>query len=253
MAKASEQMGGYFRPEVEERRERFYAMVEREAERDARRARARKAARALRKAGGDQPGYDGRRALMADSVVSPFDGLRRESVVRNARHDPVEHLYQQRDRKGRRLIDEPERMAGIEIRRMVEALGLDAIRAIAMDERVDGGGRYYDIGARRYEAGQRAEALRKALGDESYKLLVRVAGFGEGIVLVAIDYEREDGDDDEGAINGACSARMRDRVGYMFRRALRAAAVHFGYRPAPRASRIVGFAVDGARPTLDGA
>lgn len=240
------QAGGHVTPEdgaADAAADRIEAQV-------AARARLARADRALRRA---EPGCDGRRALTADSVQSPYDPTWRETVMRNVRHDPVEQLYQQRDRKGRRLIDEPERLAGIEIRRMVEALGLDAVRAIELGERVDGGGRYYDIGARRYEAGKRAWDLRLALGKDTYDLLVRVAGFGEGITLVAMDYARADGEEEEGAINGACSARMRDRVGYMFRRALRAAAVHFGYRPRPRSGRIVGFAVDGARPGVDGA
>ena len=240
-------VGGYFPPEVEERRDRYYAMVEREAERAARRERERVEARAVRKAGGDQPGYDGRRSLVTDNVVSPFDPSSRQTVVRNARHDPVEQLYQQRDRKGRRLIDEPERLAGIEIRRMVEALGLDAVRAIVLGERVDGGGKYYDIGARRYEAGKRIAALRRDMGRLQFEVLVRIAGYGETVTLVAVDFERDDGM----RVNGACDQQTRKSIGWLFRESLVEAAMVLGYRPRG-VHRMTAWAAPGAKPSVDG-
>lgn len=212
--------------------------------RDAARARLAKADKALRRA---EPGYDGRRALMPDSVVDPYDRNRRESVVRNARHDPVEQLYQQRDRKGRRLIDEPERLAGIEIRRMVEALGLDAVRAIELGERVDGGGKYYDIGARRYEAGKRIAALRRDMGRLQFEVLVRIAGYGETVTLVAVDFERDDGM----RVNGACDQQTRKSIGWLFRESLVEAAMVLGYRPRG-VHRMTAWAAPGAKPSVDG-
>lgn len=234
------QAGGHVTPEdgaADAAADRIEAQV-------AARTRLARADRALRRA---EPGCDGRRALIADSVQSPYDPARRDTVMRNVRHDPVEQLYQQRDRKGRRLIDEPERLAGIEIRRMVEALGLDAVRTIELGERVDGGGRYYDIGARRYEAGKRVRKLRRLLGRRAFDVLMRVVGYGETITIVAADYER----DDEARANGACAQKTREHIGWLFRESLVEAATALGYRPMPRRGGIVGFRADGARPAID--
>ena len=189
------------------------------------------------------PGYEGTRELVCETVPHPRLAGEVQAVVRNARHDPVEQLYHQRDRSGRRLIGEGERRAGLEIRAMVEALGLDAVRSMALNERVDGGARHYEIGGRRHDAGRRIRALAWALGRDQFDIVVRVAGYGETITLVACDYE----DGGDGRANGACSKGTRDAVGWLFRRALRNAAEHLGYGPAhgPARGRMVSWAGEG--------
>ncbi|QPC45047.1 hypothetical protein HW532_21520 [Kaustia mangrovi] len=182
------------------------------------RARA-KAKRAVTLAG---PGYDGRRELVSDEVEDPYFPGRRERVTRNARHDPIEHLYH----KGK--IGQAEREAGRRVRELVEALGLDAVRAIVLDG-ARGGGQRTEFADRRIDAGRRMLALRLDLGRRMTELLVRIAGYGETVTSVAIGEET----DRAGRANGACSDALRKNVGYLFRAALQDAAEHFGYAGTP--------------------
>jgi len=200
------------------------------------------------------PGYEGKRELVAEIVESPYgaglpDGhaMRREKVVRNARHDPIEQLYNQRDRKGRRLIGEGERAAGARVRQLVEALGLDAVRSVVLDG-TGGGGQRLEIADHRIDAGRRMAQLRAHLGADMTALLVRVAGYGETITVCAADFD----EDPEGASNGACSKTARDRTGFMLRLALERAADFFGYGAAqgPQRKGILAWLGEGARPAV---
>lgn len=213
---------------------------------DPARREATRTAEAKVKAAG--PGYGGRRLLVEDDVDDPYGVHERIKVVRNAGHDPIEQLYHQKRRDGTRMIGQGERQAGHEVRRLVEASGLNAVRAILYEAiRVDGGGRQEDLPASRIDAGFRLRRLATRLGPDQFEILVRVAGYGETITLVARDFE----DDPDGAINGGCSARTRDRVGWALRRALRNAADNLGYGKAvgPSRGRIRGDR-DGARPEI---
>ena len=200
------------------------------------------------------PGFDGKRELVVEVVESPYgadlpDGhaMRREKVVRNARHDPIEQLYNQRDRKGRRLIGEGERAAGARVRQLVEALGLDAVRSAILDGG-GGGGPRIEIADHRIDAGRRMAELRAHLGADMTALLVRVAGYGETITVCAADFD----EDPEGARNGACSKTARDRTGFMLRLALERAADFFGYGAAqgPQRKGMLAWLGEGARPAV---
>lgn len=177
---------------------------------------ARRKGKAARRA--PEPGYDGRRELVSDDVHDPDNDGRQKAVVRNARHDPIEHLYH----KG--LIGNAEREAGRRVREMVEALGLDAVRAIVLDGTV-GGSLRAEFPQRRIDAGRAMLALRRDVGSDYAAVLVRIAGYGETVTAVAVDLE----EDERGHRNGACSDFARKFAGRFFRQALEAAARHFGY------------------------
>ena len=181
------------------------------------------------------PGYEGTRRIVDDMADDPYGGDLPIRVNRNARHDPVEQLYHQ-TRNGKRLIGEAERAAGHEIRRLVEAAGLDAVRAILYEAiRVDGGRRGADITDYRLEAADRLRWLRMRLGDETFGLVVSVAGYGETISTAAIRFE----DDVAARANGACARGTREHVGWLFRRALKNAAdALYGRAEGPDQGRI---------------
>jgi len=190
-------------------------------------------------------GYEGQRKLVRETVDNPFhasqgDAHRFETVTRNVLHDPIEHMY------SRGTIGDAQRAAGMRVRELVEALGLDAVRSLVLDGAGCGGLRC-EIADHRLDAGRKMRALRDALGADMTDLLVRVAGYGVPITVVAADYD----EDPAGAANGACSKSARNGVGFMLRRALTLAAEHFGYRtraPGPRG--LSSWMGEGARPSI---
>ncbi|MEW5422668.1 hypothetical protein [Amorphus sp. 3PC139-8] len=203
--------------------------------------------------GASGPGYEGRRDLVTETVESPYAGelspehpMRFEPVTRNARHDPIEQLFHQRRKDGGRLIGQGEREAGREVRRLVEALGLDAVKSIVMDGGGRGGVRV-EIADHRIDAGRKLQRLRAFLGADMTALLVRVAGYGETISICAKDFEEE-----LVLGSGICSSRARDRTGFMLRLALERAADFFGYGAARggHGRGVVSWMGEGARPAV---
>ena len=197
-------------------------------------------------------GFEGRRELVTErveepsAVVAEVTRKRFVTVTRNVRHDPIEQLYHQRNRKGRRLISAGEREAGMRVRQLVEALGLDAIKTIMLDG-TGGGGARCEIADHRLAAGQTMARLRGFLGVAMTALLVRVAGYGETITMCAADFD----EDPDGAINGACSKGAREGTGFMLRQALAGAAEFFGTGDTAKGGargRSVAWMERGARP-----
>ena len=183
-----------------------------------------------------KPGFEGRRELVEVSLVNPY-AVREtplalgeepqptlERVTVNARHDAIEHMFS----KG--VIDWPEREAARHIRSLVETMGLAAMRTMMADmDRVDGGGARQSITDAQLQAGRELARLARALGEVWFGIVVRVAGYGETVTMVAIDHER----DEAGRANGACSRATRDHVGWSVREGLSLAAARLGYRGAP--------------------
>lgn len=175
------------------------------------------------------PGFEGMRELVEDDVEDPYGLFDRIRVTRNARHDPIEQLWNQRRRDGSRVIAMGERLAGQKVRALVEAAGLDSVKAVLYERvPVDGGGRRDGLADSRIDAADRLLKLARFIGRDQFILLVNVAGYGQTITLAAADLE----DDPDGAVNGGCSARAKDRAGWMLRRALSNAADMFGYGAA---------------------
>lgn len=170
-----------------------------------------------------EPGFDGGRRLVAEHVENPYRPGTYEKATRNARHDPIEQLYAQRDRRGRPIISGLERDAATKVREIVETLGLDAVKAIVMEPKVAASSKWRDLPAHLIDAGRRMAALRRALGPDMTAVLVRVAGYGETVTLVAIDYEESE----EAKANGGCGKGTREGVGWLLRLALRRAVDHF--------------------------
>lgn len=174
------------------------------------------------------PGYEGKRQLVEDQVQQPFGRLgATEPVMRNARHDPIEQLFHQTGRNGKKLIDQAQYHAAVRIRMLVETIGLGKLRSMALDmERVDGGAVARDIGIQEIEAASLLKKLRLVVGWRPYMVLIRVAGYGESISDVAVDFEREP----VTKAGKAANKPTRDGVGSLLRDALTDAAIFLGFQ-----------------------
>lgn len=181
------------------------------------------------------PGYDGQRQLVSETIVSPYARSvvlepgetprpQTETVRRNARHDPIEQLYHQRGPKGERILQWHQREAAMRVRQLTETLGLSALRAMNLEnERVDGGGVLEGVTAAQIAAARAIKGLQGKLGEDYYAVVLRVAGFGEAVSIVARDFEEVEG------VGGAgFTLRTRDFVSKVLRRSLDLTAVFFG-------------------------
>jgi len=145
-------------------------------------------------------------------------------ATRNIRHDYVEWAF------GKGKISQAQRDAGVYIRYLVERMG--AAGASAFDYAkpfTNSSSRGYSISEQTIAAGEELRLFRHELGPDGYHVAVRVAGYGEGLNLIAPDYMEE-------TLNqsGHHTRQASDYVGRVFRDALSRVAEMKGFATAPK-------------------
>lgn len=192
------------------------------------------------------PGYDGTRDLRVVAVEDPLEPGGIARPLRNVGHDPIEML-----RHKHKVLGDAEYRAAHRIRRLFEALGAAGVRTVNLTAvRVDTSGPTTDIREATLRAAHELALLRAELGRDDFNAVARVAGYGEALTVVAVDFESSV----TARANGACDRRTVDAVSRRLRDGLARAAIMWGY--ADEASKTAmnrrggAWLARGSRPTV---
>lgn len=120
-------------------------------------------------------GFDGQLHIGSTQAESPWDG-KRETVPANLAENPTLAMFNTK-RRGRRLVDEAQLRAAMEVHRLWRQLHGKSVGVIdPSNEPVDVSVSGRDWSPRQEGAGRRLAGLRAFLGQKPYRLMVLVAG-----------------------------------------------------------------------------
>lgn len=121
------------------------------------------------------PGFDGRLRIGSTQTESPWDG-KRETVPANLAENPTLAMFNTK-RRGKRLVDEAQLRAAMEVHRLWRQLHGKSVGVIdPSNEPVDVSVAGRDWTPKQEGAGRRLAGLRAFLGQKPYRLMVLVAG-----------------------------------------------------------------------------
>ena len=157
-----------------------------------------------------EPGFDGKRELVVDTVASPYQKGIEEPVIRNVRESSISTMY------ARKQIDQAQMMAGQWFQSQYDAMRGSSMSVDPTYEPVDTSGHSDPIQDRVIMAGAQLAKARGILGI-GFPIVEMVCGEGLSISEAA---RRKFGN---------ASQRQEELLGMLFRFALDALAAWLGY------------------------